>query len=340
MPFQEELIARALQRALTERLTNTSPGEPTVEVSVLGVHCHCDARAGPRRCVVHCFESEYYLEFRALPDPGTAEHATQARGRTRDEGEVLDAVEAWLAGVGVPALHATFPFVDREKRALEALEARCAGAVSRGGVTHAVEHEVSDIHYLWFRSPERSCRVSFYGQSEHPDARFHWDECELFAFRVTEPELLPAVLECWLCAGAAPSVMRREFPWLEIGPLADFYEAGKPVEGEFLQSWDWIEGFYSDHPNAKAVLGFIAALRAAGYDRQLRAGQSLWSFMLSRSRRHGLRDGQPYVVFDFAGDELQMRTGPARRKEVRRSRVELTSDVNTALQRLAEGPID
>jgi hypothetical protein len=86
-------------------------------------------------------------------------------------------------------------------------------------------------------------------------------------------------------------------------------------------------------------LRFIAALRAAGFDHELRAGQALWSFILSRSRRHGLRQNQPYVVFDLHDQEMVMQVwGDAKR--VRLPRAELTSEVSAALRRLAAQAID
>lgn len=347
MQFKEEVSARNLQSVLSERLASTLPDAFTVELSVFGVHCHCNARSASRRCVVHCFEHEYYIEFGVGTTALHEAHAvpesrfdTTATGRTALDREVLDAVSAWLAGAAVPDVHLAFAFVDRTRRALEQLEALVLQSrPGLDGVTHQLQHHMADIYYLWFRSPERSCRVSFYGKNEHPSAMFHWDDCELFAFPVIEPDVLAAVLERWLIGSPSPSSLRREFPWLEMGKLADFYEAGEPVEGEFLQSWDRIEDFYSKHPNRDSVLQFIASLRAAGYDRTLRAGQSLWSCILSRSRRHGLREGQPHIVFDFSGEELLMHHWEGT-KGAQLPRAELTPEVDAALQRLAAEPID
>ncbi len=347
MQFKQEVSARNLQSALSECLASTLPDAFTVELSVFGVHCHCDARSGSRRCVVHCFEDEYYIELgvgttahneaRAVPE---SQFDITATGRTALDREVVDAVRAWLAGAAVPDVYVAFAFVDRKRRALEQLEALVLESrPGLDGVTHQLQHDLADIYYLWFRSPERSCRVAFYGKSEHPSAMFHWDDCKLFAFPVNEPDQLAAVLDRWLIGGASPSSLRREFPWLEIGKLADFYEAGKPTEGEFLQSWDQLEDFYSRHPNRDSVLQFIASLRAAGYDRKLRAGQSLWSCILSRSRRHGLRGGQARIVFDFSGEELLMDQGEEE-TQARLPRAELTPEVDAALQRLAAEPID
>jgi hypothetical protein len=77
-----------------------------------------------------------------------------------------------------------------------------------------------------------------------------------------------------------------------------------PLEREFIQSWDQVQQFYRSHYNSRLqgiVLLFIAVLRKAGYDRKLRAGQSMYSLILSRSRRSGLCAKQSFVRFEFHG---------------------------------------
>jgi hypothetical protein len=58
--------------------------------------------------------------------------------------------------------------------------------------------------------------------------------------------------------------MRKDFPWLQIDELADYYEAGKPIEGEFIQSWNSIESFYRQDwcKFSEAVLAMNHAVRA------------------------------------------------------------------------------
>lgn len=340
MPL-EEGAARDLHEALETHLAGVLSDPFTLQLSDSGVRARCEYRGGARRCLAHCFQHEYYVEFQRQPAEHEARFETAARGRTQSKNDVLHAMAMWLAGGDLLALHRACAFVDQRKRSLEALEAQvleCRPGLH--GVTHGLEHELADIYRLWFRSRDRSCRVSYYGSNEHPDAQFQWDECPLFEFRVEDPQLLSAVLDPWLC-GELPTSMRREFPWLEISDLADHYEAGTPVEGEFLASWDWIQGFYDElrFPGRQPALLFLAALRAAGYDRKLRAGQSLWSLIVSRSRRHGLRADQPRIVFDFHGEGLRMHSGDGA-EDVQLPRVALTPEIEGALRRLAEEEID
>ena len=63
---------------------------------------------------------------------------------------------------------------------------------------------------------------------------------------------------------------------------------------EFQQSWDEIERFYREELLTKEnwqwirpILALLGQLREAGYDQVLRAGQSLYTLVLSRCREHG-----------------------------------------------------
>jgi hypothetical protein len=80
-------------------------------------------------------------------------------------------------------------------------------------------------------------------------------------------------------------------------------EPDESLQAAFQLSWDAVEEFYRDDllkyehwQWLRPLLVLVAALRAAGYDRVLRAGQSMYKLVLSRSRKHGLRKGQPSVV--------------------------------------------
>ncbi len=72
------------------------------------------------------------------------------------------------------------------------------------------------------------------------------------------------------------------------------------LEEEFVQSWNHMEWFFGSGeiwPKMVDVVEFIATLRRTGYDRKLRAGQSLELFVVSRSQKHGLRPEQPSIAF-------------------------------------------
>jgi hypothetical protein len=80
------------------------------------------------------------------------------------------------------------------------------------------------------------------------------------------------------------------------------------VEGEFIDSWDQMEKFFSNpmfiKENSDEIIRFIKSLREKGYDHHFRAGQAMTLFLLSRSRRHGLREDQPSICFSFATNKV------------------------------------
>jgi hypothetical protein len=199
-----------------------------------------------------------------------------------------------------------------------------------------------DIHELWFRIGGRSCKISFYGKNKFPDAVFYWDDCELFRFNADDTKLLVEVINRWICDSAMPSAMRVDFAWILIGELADFYEIGNPVEGEFIDSWNFIERFYADlnFSFTPKVLELITAMRKEGYDKLLRAGQSLSTLILSRARRHGLRNDQPSVTFQFRDAGMIIHDNTSNNKSLILPQIKLTSEVDSILKNLSAMNID
>ena len=72
-----------------------------------------------------------------------------------------------------------------------------------------------------------------------------WIGCRLFTIPVTNATDVAQLLQRWLLEHAMPRALEQEFPWLTTGQLAQYYEEGRGIEGEFLVSWDAIER-YSD----------------------------------------------------------------------------------------------
>jgi len=76
-----------------------------------------------------------------------------------------------------------------------------------------------------------------------------------------------------------------------------------------------MEGVYegSRFPPRTMVLPFIAELRRAGYDRKLRAGQSIWSLIVSRS---AARDFAPSSLsFPFSSTRTAWKSTHAIRRK-------------------------
>ena len=72
------------------------------------------------------------------------------------------------------------------------------------------------------------------------------------------------------------------------------------LEEEFVKSWNRMEWFFGSGegwPKRPDIADFIRTLRRIGYDRKLRAGQSVDIFIVSRSRKHGLQPEQARIEF-------------------------------------------
>lgn len=337
--YDEERHAKNLHRDLSEKFVSSDP-EIDVSVKGEGVHWDCTARCGERSCSVTCFDSrgpEYLVSF---------EHNARraAIGRTVSSIEAVAAVGEWLDGRRVEGLYERFDFVDRRKRSLTAIEAEVVESQPElcQRVSSELQHIGCDLFELWLKTQDRSCRISYYGRNPFPDAVFHWDECELLEIQTGDTVRLARMFKRWLCDHAMPSEMATEFPEAEVKPVARFYEEGRPVEGEFNASWDRIEQFFADEqfPCAGQVLGLIARIRQAGYDKKLRAGQSLWSLVVSRSRRHGLRDDQPSITFWFNGNGMDVSSTMNGQERLTFPEIEFSPLIDNLLKQLATKEID
>lgn len=341
MNYPEEDVARRFHERLTRELGSTST---SVSIRGAGVNRSCRVERGEARCDVSIF-ARSALEFYTSFARGGGEESWL---RVPSDDITIAAIRDWLDGKYLHELYERYPDLDREKRALTKLRNDVLRAVPemQTGAKTELRHTGADSYELRFQTDTRSCRLRFLGKDKSPDARFSWDECEHFNFHLDDNQTLALVLRRWVGDGAMPSQMRIEFPWLEISKLADYYEQGRPIEGEFLESWIGIEEFFRNFGSRyasdinKQALSLIGEMRAAGYDHVLRAGQSMTSLGLSRSRRHGLRRDQPSLWFFFDKSETMTVEPTFAPKKLENHPIRLTADVKQLLDKLVEFAID
>ncbi len=193
----------------------------------------------------------------------------------------------------------------------------------------------SAMYSLRFQENDRSCQL-FYGK-DGAGADFHWDEHHLFQYQTSDFKELGRIIELWIFDHAMPSALQKEFPSIKMKKTAQYYEEGRGVEGEFVESWDDVERLFQEDKFTwmPAVLNFVADLRQNGYDHIFRAGQSMHVFILSRSRRHRLKPGQPNISFDFEVNRMDIRAEIKKIKEVRLGEIKLCDEVRNLLSELA-----
>lgn len=338
MKYREEDYARDLHQDLVRRFADSSlPTQFDIVEAGVG---RFSARRGPNLCSISCFHNagpEYWTSF-------ARDSEEVAGGRTSSKHDTVDAIDDWLQGRQLSELYDRFGFVDQRKLALAGIRDDMFARVPELAKAAPAElrHAGCDVDYLWFTGVDRSCEIDFYGRVEFPHAAFYWDECELFRFQAVDRGRLAAVLKRWLCERAMPSALRIEFPEIEIGAFADYFERGKPIEGEFVKSWDSIERFYDavGFSFISKVRAMIAQMRQKGYDTSLRAGQSLSSLIVSRSRRHGLREGQPTIAFAFGKNGMEVYSHLDEQKKMTCAEIELTPEIEDLLKALEAKSID
>lgn len=120
----------------------------------------------------------------------------------------------------------------------------------------------------------------------------------------------PRYARCSKCGtifgGESPETLAR----LPDPPSGPFVRMVPPWKGtsdahDLQVSWDVVELFFEDFDgdaHLEPLRALIVLLREEGFDTKLRAGQSLTTLMLSRSREHGLREGQSHLRFAAEAD--------------------------------------
>lgn len=339
MNSSAENHARNLQKCLAEHFSDQLPATEML-LSEADSHWHLWVRRGASECVTDCLDAwgpQYLTYFRRNGE-------TAATGRTSLRDDTASAISDWVAGHQLSQLYSRFRFVDFAKRRLTRMQQEVFSRCSElQGVAQSDLHHVSDDkYYLWFRRNQRSCRLVLYGMSSLPEATFFWENSELFHFAVNDRLRLAEVLSRWLGDWAMPSSLRLEFTWLAIDEHADDYELDTPVEGEFRESWIRLERFYSDDkvPFARQARRFIVQIRQRGYDKLLRAGQSLENIIVSRSRKHGLRDNQPWMSLCFGDDGMELHATLDGQSTTIRTHAELTPEVENWLKSLVARGVD
>jgi hypothetical protein len=342
--YAEEDYARVLEGQLSRELAWRLPGA-TASVSGEGCHWNCRAAREQRSCTIHCFDGPCYRPGPEFLVRFEEQSARPMWGRTLEQAEVIGAVCAWLNRQSAQELYSQFAFVEQHRRELAKIQHEIIKAqpeLTTLTTREVVSSDGSECGALWFRTADRSCEIG-----GHAHAKFYWDGCLQFSIQSANTISLAALLTHWLCDHAMPSAVQREFPSVALSDVAQYYEQSRGIEGEFIVSWCHVESFYKDvqHPFALRVLNFISQLRAAGYERTLRAGTSLFSLLVSRSRRHGLESGQPYIAFSFGGARFtSSAVAPGamevavyfdgRERKVAFSNVELNGDLNALLKQL------
>lgn len=320
--------------------------EPSTEISVEegGLYSSCTAERGPNSCYVHYFDynPEYVTEF-------WRDSEIIATGRTSSKLDTINAVDDWLEGKPLPLLYHRFPFVDQRRRALDSLRhdlLKLMPELAESTSNELEWHGRPGRSYLWFRNADRSCQIYFYERKEFPDAFFYWDECQLFKFLANNQEDLASVLKRWVCDRAMPSMIRTEFPEIDIGKLADYYESGNPIEGECICSWDRIEEMFGSIPPSRSaggprVCGLIARMRQEGYDRSIRADQSHHRLLLWRARRIGMPADGSQIMFSFGStrNSMTIEIKIDGQETVACEEIEFTDFIDALLKRLeGKGP--
>jgi hypothetical protein len=288
--------------------------EFNVKLSVqgAGVYWHCIVSRDTVHAVITCFDlgaygPQYFTEFKQKDE-------NKALLRTHSIEETIASVSTWIQFSDIEILYQKHPIVDKSKRDLTNLHQAINNLDP--AFSQKTDHQLSpynnDICELTFSHENRSCVISATDQFQKHLVSFRVDHVQICSFRENDPKIIVQALNFWLLEQFSPIMLGRRFDGLTFSEIAIYYELGRPVIGEFIQSWKHTKQtfqfhcLHSDSLEAAQASGLLTKMCEAGYDKTLRAGQSMMTLILSRSRRHGLQKGQPCIYFDFHSNEINV----------------------------------
>lgn len=318
-----------------------------VSIEGKGVHWTCMVAQGNSQCQIHCFNYDYKKPEKKGPEYYTyfkKDNVVVATGRTQDKQQTINAVTHWCNKEPLEFLYEHFEFVDREKRALINIKADIISFYPE--LLNAEKIEIIDDHFysyhLQVESKERSCRIYVNGYTGESVYKFKWDGTFIFETLIPDTARMGLLIKQWVIDAEKPSVLKTIFTDIDFGELADYFEKGNPLEGEFLLSWDGVEEFFKEvnFPIQPGIMQLIKTMREKGFDKTLRAGTSLYDLLLSRSRRHGLNQEQPYVRFSFEYIKSVMEVRTWKKEVLTFDAVTYTEDIETILKTLEQQPVD
>ncbi|CAA0145833.1 conserved hypothetical protein [Tenacibaculum maritimum] len=171
---------------------------------------------------------------------------------------------------------------------------------------------ISDFSFedhIELKDKDRGCRIyPYHFSSEIPKYEFEWDDCPLFKMSSNDIKRQVEIIKSWVLNKTLPSKIQTQFPEIKLNKLAEYYEKGEGIKGEFLESWDVLENSCIQglsieyYEQAKDELKLVQEMRKFKLDESLRIGSQLSVLILSRAKRQGIDEDEPQIRIVFLGD--------------------------------------
>jgi len=314
--FIEEKIAKSLFSDILEYFKYAET-KPLIELDGAGVHWYCKVNIKSIKVSVKSCDISYLKGNQGPTEEFIISYFRNdkevACGRTSNRVNLIGSIDLWLNSKSKEQLYLKYDFVDHDLRTVENLEKTWIKKFPElGNISRVLEHTGSGIVRYQISNKDRSCWTTGFGHQGELYFGFVWDGCLIFETESIRRETAE-VLKRYLIDREAPSSLNKEFSWIPINNLTESYEKGKGIEGEFIESWELSLLFYkrfpeTSLPDKNKIIKLIHGLKDQGFNKTIRAGTSLTRLILSRSRRHGLMENQPFMNFAFVNNKIHLST--------------------------------
>ena len=310
MIYKEETIAKDIFSSLKVNLKNHS--EVDIQIKGRGVRWECYVSNQIRKCRINCFDynnkmykgAEYLLQF-------VANEKVISHGRTRNKSLAIESVLDWITNKTKLELYSKFYFIDEEKRALINFKQKLIESKPKLDLAQfEIYSAYDDIYELEIKNEDRECLINGKGINEPISLYFRVDNSEIFELEYKSDDFFE-IIKMWIIDKSMPSEIENKFDYLNLGKIANFYDKGELLEGDFYNSWDKLERFFyfifnRNFPLKYQIMTFVKSMRKDGLDKIFRAGQSMSILILTKSRRHGFNQEDPRMEFIFTNEVLKI----------------------------------
>ena len=309
-----------------------------------GAFSSCEVKDSTRACHIYINRLETESQHQTSLDFYTVlceRNKEIASSRTDSMEQTVDLIFHFMEGEKLVELYQRYDFVDRKKRKLALLQT-VVNDVYPEMKEIAVNRIVEDIlsyPELEFEDGERLCRIHFHASKEYPRWIYFWNGTRIFEISNPYDAINAQIAMRWVLEKVRPSELNMDYPEIDTGKLAQFYEKGKGLEGEFTLSWEESIKNLKQGEHHEKVLKLFEQFENAGYYQLFRTNFNLWTLVMTRSKKKLKLSDQPFISIRFYENKSEVSVKDIHGTLHRFEEIELTSEMKRIIQELQDIPI-
>ncbi|MBL0316247.1 MAG: hypothetical protein IPP69_10870 [Flavobacteriales bacterium] len=306
-----------------------------------GAYSSCEVKNSTRTCHIYINKIETESQHQTSLDFYTVlgeRNKEIASAKTDSMEHMVNLIFDFIEGENLIELYRRYDFVDRKKRKLILLQTLINDvypAMKEIAVNRIVE-DILSYPELEFEDGERLCRIHYHASKEFPRWIYFWNGTRIFETSNPHDAINAQIAMRWVLEKVRPSELNMDYPEIDTGKLAQFYEQGKGLEGEFTLSWEESIKNLKQGEHHEKVRKLFKQFEKAGYYQLFRTNANSWTFVMTRSKKNLKLSDQPFISFRFYENKSEVSVKDIHGTLHRFEEIELTSEMKRIIQELQD----